>query len=114
MKLIVAGASGFVGTEVIRQCLSLPMITSVIALARRPVSAPSDLDHHAVVSKLHSVVLDDYGTYPEHVKKELAGADACIWYVNPPLYGDIILLITSASSPLERRPARTDEQHSHQ
>ncbi|MCJ1384882.1 hypothetical protein MMC17_008000 [Xylographa soralifera] len=81
MKLIVAGASGFVGTEIIRQCLSLPKITSVIALARRPVTAPSDLDQHADPSKLHSVVLDSYGSYPENVIKQLAGADACIWTV---------------------------------
>ncbi|MCJ1437930.1 hypothetical protein MMC27_007317 [Xylographa pallens] len=81
MKLIVAGASGFVATEIIRQCLSIPRITSVIALARRPVSAPSDLDQHADASKLHSVILDNYGNYPETVKTRLAGADACIWTV---------------------------------
>jgi len=81
MKLIVAGASGFVATEVIRQSLSLPKITSIIALARRPVSAPSELGQGADASKLHSVVLDNYGSYPEDVKKHFAGADACIWTV---------------------------------
>ena len=81
MKLIVAGASGFVATEVIRQSLSIPKITSVIAIARRPVSAPSNLGHGADTTKLHSVVLDSYDTYPDDVKKQLAGADACIWYV---------------------------------
>ncbi|MCJ1413748.1 hypothetical protein MMC32_000072 [Xylographa parallela] len=81
MKLIVAGASGFVATEIIRQCLSIPKITSVIALARRPVSAPSDLGQHADISKLHSVVLDNYGSYPENVKKQFGDAIACIWTV---------------------------------
>ncbi|MCJ1281759.1 hypothetical protein MMC26_001082 [Xylographa opegraphella] len=81
MKLVVAGASGFVATEIIRQCLSIPQITSVIALARRPVSAPSNLDQHADASKLHSVTLEDYSSYPENVKKQLAGANACIWTV---------------------------------
>ncbi|CAD6564827.1 MAG: hypothetical protein ASARMPREDX12_004449 [Alectoria sarmentosa] len=81
MKLIVAGASGFVATEVIRQSLSIPNITSVIAIARRPVSTPLNLGHGADASKLHSVVLDDYGTYPDHLNKQLAGADACIWTV---------------------------------
>ena len=80
MKLIVAGASGFVATEVIRQSLSIPKITAVIAIARRPVATPSNLSKGADASKLHSVVLDSYGTYPDDVIKQLAGADACIWY----------------------------------
>jgi hypothetical protein len=80
MKLIVAGASGFVATEIIRQSLSLPQITSVIALARRTVSPPDNLDSGADASKLHSAVLKDYDEYPEDVKKQFGDADACIWY----------------------------------
>lgn len=79
MKLIVSGATGFVATEVIRQSLSIPSITSVIALARRPVSAPENLGAGADTSKLQSVVLEDFGQYSDDVKKQLAGADACIW-----------------------------------
>ena len=82
MKLIVAGASGFVATEVIRQSLSVPKITSVIALARQPVTTPLNLAQGADASKLHSVILDNYGSYPDEVNKQLAGADACIWYVH--------------------------------
>lgn len=81
MKLIVAGSSGFVATQVIRQSLSIPDITSVIAIARSPVSPPSNLSKGADLSKLHCVVLDSYGSWPDDVKKQLAGADACIWYV---------------------------------
>ena len=80
MKLIVAGASGFVATEVIRQSLSMPKITSVIAVARRPVCTPLNPVQGADASKLHSVILDDYGSYPDEVIKQFAGADACIWY----------------------------------
>ncbi len=80
MKLVVAGASGFVATEIIRQCLESPKISSVIALARRPVSAPPDLSATADASKLQSVVISDYDVYPEEVKAQLAGVDACIWY----------------------------------
>lgn len=75
MKLIVAGANGFVATEVIRQSLLRSDITSVVALARKAVSAPDGPD----ASKLKSVVIEDYGSYPEEVRKEFAGADACIW-----------------------------------
>ena len=83
MKLVIAGATGFVATELIRQSLSIPKITSVIAIARHPVSTPSKLSPNADPSKLHSVIIENYGSYPEDVIKQLAGADACIWYVAP-------------------------------
>ncbi len=79
MKLVVAGASGFVATEIIRQSLSIRKITSVISLSRRPISRLSNLGHDADASKLHNVLVDSYGSYPDDVSKELASADACIW-----------------------------------
>ena len=81
MKLIVTGASGFVAQEIIRQSLSIPQITSVIALARRPIAPPPKLGTEADASKLKVVVIEDYGTYPDDVKTQLAYSDACIWYV---------------------------------
>lgn len=74
MKLIVAGGTGLVATEVIRQSLKMREITSVIALARKPVQVDG-----IESSKLKSVIIHDYGEYPDHVKAEFAGADACIW-----------------------------------
>lgn len=79
MKLIITGATGFVGKEVIRQSLSRKEITSVIAVARKPVPVPDGLPDGADASKLHSVTISDYMEYSEEVKKEFAGADACIW-----------------------------------
>ncbi|TVY45275.1 hypothetical protein LSUB1_G000465 [Lachnellula subtilissima] len=81
MKLIVAGSTGFVATEVIRQALSNPAITSIKALARRPTDVPQNSGPGADVSKLKSVVCDNFEEYPESVKQELAGADACIWLI---------------------------------
>lgn len=81
MQLIVAGASGYLATEVIRQALSHPKITTVIALARRKVEAPTGLREGAGVSKLRSVVISDYDVYSEDVRKELGRAGGCIWYV---------------------------------
>jgi hypothetical protein len=77
MKLIVAGSTGFVATEILRQAIRNPAITSIVALARRETV----LDGSADTSKLKSVICDDFGNYSEEVKKEIAGADACIWYV---------------------------------
>ncbi|KAI1471667.1 NAD(P)-binding protein [Daldinia caldariorum] len=81
MKLIISGASGFVAKEIIRQSLSRNEITSIVALARKPVSVPEKLSPDANPSKLKSIVIDDYEHYPEEVKKEFAGAAACIWTV---------------------------------
>ncbi|KAL4780053.1 hypothetical protein BJX76DRAFT_364626 [Aspergillus varians] len=78
MKLIVAGATGLVGTEIIRQCLQINEITQLIALARKPVHIEEGTDP---TSKLKSVVIRDYGEYSADVKAEFAGSDACIWTV---------------------------------
>jgi nucleoside-diphosphate-sugar epimerase len=79
MKLVVAGSTGFVGTEVIRQAISNPAITSIIALARGETAVPANAGADA--SKLKSVVCNDFSNYSDDVKKELAGADACIWVI---------------------------------
>ncbi|EJP65845.1 nucleoside-diphosphate-sugar epimerase, putative [Beauveria bassiana ARSEF 2860] len=43
MKLIVVGATGLIGTEVIRQALSHKSVTSVVALGRRPTPPPESV-----------------------------------------------------------------------
>lgn len=75
MKLIVVGATGLVGSEIVRQSLKIKEIDEVVALARKPVQ----VEEVSSSAKLKSVVVRDYAEYPDHVKTELAGADACIW-----------------------------------
>ncbi|KAI1090085.1 hypothetical protein F5B19DRAFT_335815 [Rostrohypoxylon terebratum] len=82
MKLIVVGSTGFVGAEFIRQAMSHPGVTSVIALGRRRVAMPENAGPGADATKLTCVVYDDFEDYPESVEQKLAGADACIWRVN--------------------------------
>jgi uncharacterized protein YbjT (DUF2867 family) len=84
MKIVVAGSTGFVGTEVIRQALSIPEVTEIVALGRRDVAAPDNLGPKADVSKLQSLVLKDFLDYTDEAKTKLAGADAVIWYVLTP------------------------------
>lgn len=91
MKLIVAGSTGFVGTEVVRQALSHPAVTSVVALARRATPVPPDVN----ASKLKSTICEDFEHYSDSVKADLAGADACIWYYYPPRPFDKICLLSS-------------------
>jgi len=80
MKLIVTGATGFVGSEVVRQALRNPGVTSVIALARKPILPPENAGPNANTSKLQSIVLENWTSpYPESVKEHIKGAGACIW-----------------------------------
>lgn len=97
MKLAVAGSTGFVGAEVIRQALSDPQITSLVALGRRPATTLQNLGPTADVSKLKSVIIDDFGAdYPDSVKAELSNADACIWYV---LWVGHVFVVFQANRP---------------
>ncbi|KAF4427905.1 hypothetical protein FACUT_9577 [Fusarium acutatum] len=87
MKLIVTGASGYVGSEIIRQSLKLPHITSVIAVSRKLVPPSAG----TISTRLECVVVEDYGSYPDHVRDKFHGADACIWTVGitPLTYGSL-------------------------
>ncbi|KAI9155491.1 hypothetical protein HJFPF1_08075 [Paramyrothecium foliicola] len=77
MKLIISGGTGFLASELIRQSLRMEEITSLVVLTRRAL-APLD---GADTTKLEQVILKDYETYPEDVRREFAGANACIWTV---------------------------------
>ena len=97
MKLILTGASGFVGSEVLSQALSHPSITSIIALSRKPLAEP-----HTSNQKLKVVLLDDFSSYKPSVLEQLSGADTCIWFVsfpkNPTSPQDLVNLLTTAST----------------
>lgn len=86
MKLIVAGGTGLVATEVIRQSLRMSEITSVVVLARKPIN----IGDGTKSSKLETIIIKDYGVYPDEVKQEFVGADACIWYKFQFLYKDLL------------------------
>jgi hypothetical protein len=80
MKLVIGGSTGLVATELIRQGLDNPSITSIVALGRREIPVP------LATSKLKFVVCDNFESYPNSVKKELEDADACIWYAYLDVY----------------------------
>ena len=74
MKVILTGATGFIGGEVLHQCLQNPSITSLVTLSRR------NLPNIAAKNpKLKVVVLKDFMNYSDDVLQDLAGAEACIW-----------------------------------
>ncbi|KAL4896992.1 hypothetical protein BDV59DRAFT_82843 [Aspergillus ambiguus] len=74
MKVILAGATGFIGQEVLSQCLAHPSITSIVALCRRelPITHPK--------LHVHCMQDQDYLSYSDpQLSASLRGADACIW-----------------------------------
>ncbi|KAK1712260.1 hypothetical protein CaCOL14_003420 [Colletotrichum acutatum] len=81
MKLIIAGASGFVGTELLKQSLRIPDFKTVVALTRQPLKIRAETSPDVNHSKLKNIVVDGYDQYSAETKAELATADACIWTV---------------------------------
>jgi hypothetical protein len=74
MKVILTGSTGFIGGEVLSQCIRHPSITSIIVLSRREILDVSSSDEKTKV-----VIVDNFASYPENVVTEIADADACIW-----------------------------------
>jgi len=70
MRLIVTGATGLAGAEVLRQSFANDEIQKVTALARRPLA----LTH----PKLTTVVHGDFLNY-DAALPQLSGHDACLW-----------------------------------
>ncbi|MGB4845868.1 MAG: NAD(P)H-binding protein [Ferruginibacter sp.] len=70
MKIIVTGATGMAGSEVIRQAIEDDTITEIIALARRPLEMSN--------SKIKTVIHQDFLNY-EVVHDYFKVCDACIW-----------------------------------
>ncbi|PSR83816.1 hypothetical protein BD289DRAFT_435240 [Coniella lustricola] len=81
MKLIIAGSTGFVGTELVRQALLHPRITSVVALGRRETCIPAGVNSEDAKKKLIPIVSQDFGQHSDATKKVFEGAGAVIWTV---------------------------------
>lgn len=76
MKIILTGSTGFIGHEVLDQCLHHPSITQIVALSRRDLPSEITREH---ASKLKVVIVDDWLSYSDKVLNDLKGAEACIW-----------------------------------
>lgn len=70
IRLILTGATGFVGGEVLRQALDCPEVERVTVLTRRPV----ELAH----PKLLQVIVEDFTDFSQ-IDADALTADACIW-----------------------------------
>lgn len=75
MKVILTGSTGFIGREILEQCLQNPSITSITVLSRR------DIPWVSGNSKVKVSIVDDFLNYPDSLLQDLRDAEACIWYV---------------------------------
>lgn len=74
MKVLIAGATGTIGSEALLHCLDNPQVTSVVAFVRRPLA--KDVQENA---KLTAVLMEDFGEWPEDGLESVKDADAMIW-----------------------------------
>lgn len=81
MKVILTGSTGFIGAEVLSQCLASGSIDEVICLSRRALPEPMATNFYP---KLKVLILKDED-FLEYNKPKIwemcAGAEACIWYI---------------------------------
>ncbi|HEY0329872.1 MAG TPA: NAD-dependent epimerase/dehydratase family protein [Rhodopseudomonas sp.] len=71
MKIILTGATGFVGSHVLAHLIADPHITGVTCISRRPVASDSP--------KVTTILQDDFLSYGPALFDRLAEHDACIW-----------------------------------
>src|SRR4051812_39061609 len=70
MKIIVTGATGLVGAEVLRQVIADPTIEQITALVRRPLT----VEH----TKIKTVLHENFNDYSS-VENIFLTNDVCIW-----------------------------------
>ncbi|GFF39351.1 hypothetical protein IFM58399_05548 [Aspergillus lentulus] len=81
MRVIITGATGLVGSAVVRQCIVNQAITEALILTRKPL--PRDISNNA---KIAVIIHEDFGSYPPELLTRLSGAEGCIWTVGGPAY----------------------------
>ncbi len=78
MKLILFGASGLVGSSVLREALKAPQVESILSIGRHPCGV--------VHPKLREVTLPNLFDFAAK-EDQLVGYDACIWSIGIPSVG---------------------------
>ncbi|THV03895.1 hypothetical protein K435DRAFT_650390 [Dendrothele bispora CBS 962.96] len=114
MKIILTGATGAAGSQILRDLASDVGVESVKVLSRRPL--PSWLtDALPKTDKISNVVVEDFLNYPTDVRQTFAEHDACIWALGTSSNGmseeaytkvtyDYVVSMVSALEGVKSRP----------
>lgn len=73
MKIVLTGATGFLGSEVLDQCCSSNEVDTIIVLTRKA------LQSDRIQPKVKNYVVSDFRSYSTEVIEAISDADACIW-----------------------------------
>lgn len=74
MKVIVTGATGKAGREIVKHCIADERITKIVILTRRAVAGMVESN-----PKTEVVMHQDFSRYSDELLRRLEGAEACLW-----------------------------------
>ncbi|KAI0555914.1 hypothetical protein F4679DRAFT_578036 [Xylaria curta] len=74
MDVIITGATGFIGSAVVRQAIETDLVSHAFILTRS--SLPDDVSQHPKITVIQH---NDFCTYPQTLLERLAGCESCIW-----------------------------------
>ncbi|KAI1803736.1 hypothetical protein F4811DRAFT_315927 [Daldinia bambusicola] len=114
MKILIVGASGSIGSEVLLHCLAHPDISSVVAFVRRDL--PAEVSSHP---KLQSVIIKDFSKWPDEVLHAHSDAVGMLWNMGTntgSILADLeypLAFIESMGRVLETKPNRPPFKYVH-
>jgi hypothetical protein len=76
-KIILTGATGLVGSQVLKAAIADHRITSIVILSRRALPNPTLSENAKVTVLIHK----DFEVYPPELVEQLRGAEAVIWCI---------------------------------
>lgn len=80
MKIILTGATGYIGHEVLDQCIKHNFISHIYVLTRRTLDAK-----YATHKKVTQVIHEGFNEWPDYLLQKLKGygVQGCIWCLGP-------------------------------
>ncbi|KAM0719069.1 hypothetical protein Q7P37_004974 [Cladosporium fusiforme] len=82
MKIVLAGATGFIGSEILEECLTNRYVTHIYCLTRRPLA-----DQYSTHPKVTQVQHENFDDLPDHLFERFRGwgVGGCIWALGAPV-----------------------------
>jgi hypothetical protein len=77
MELIIAGATGYVGSTVLAHCVADPSISKIFVLSRRALTEYEGLPPGE--SKVEVILQENWLHYRPELLKKLTGTRGCLW-----------------------------------